>query len=75
MHAAQLDEDPAAPMLAALARAPMGEPLTPEQRAECDQIMAEVVAGRMQLTRHEDLPAALEATYRAEHGDVQFSDE
>lgn len=57
------------PLLAALARAPIGKPLTPEQRAEVDQQMEDIKAGRARLVRHEDLPAALEEMYRAEHGD------
>jgi len=57
------------PLLAALARAPVGEPFTPEQRAELDQQMADIKAGRARLVRHEDLPAALEEMYRAEHGE------
>jgi hypothetical protein len=52
-------------MLAALARAPKGPRLTPEERAELDQIVAEMDAG--QFVRHEDVPAALEAMHRAKH--------
>jgi predicted transcriptional regulator len=64
MHAVSLD--PAAPMLAALARAPQVQGLTPEERAELDEIKAEMAEG--QFVRHEDVPAALEAMHRAEHG-------
>jgi hypothetical protein len=67
MHAARLDDDPAAPMLAALARAPEISRLTPEERAELDQIVAEMAAGHS--VRHEDVPAALEAMHRAKHGE------
>jgi hypothetical protein len=42
--------------------------LTPEQRAELDQQVADIKAGKARLVRHEDLPAALEELYRAEHG-------
>jgi hypothetical protein len=56
------------PLLAALARAPVGEPWTPEQRAELDQAMVDIRAGRARLVRHEDVPAALEEMHRAEHG-------
>ena len=56
------------PLLAALARAPVGDPFTPEQRAELDQQVADIKAGKARLVRHEDLPAVLEEMYRAEHG-------
>jgi hypothetical protein len=59
---------PADPVLAALARAPEGAPFTPEQRAELDQAVADIAAGRARLVRNEDVPAALEEMYRAEHG-------
>ena len=65
MQAAKL-EDPAAAMLAALARAPEVRRLTAEQRAELDGIAAEMAAGR--FVRHEDVPATLEAMHRAERG-------
>jgi hypothetical protein len=55
------------PVLAALDRAPVGEPFTPEQRAELDQDLADIAAGRARLIAHEDLPAALEELAR-EHG-------
>lgn len=57
------------PLLAALARAPRVSWLTPEQRAELDQQVVDIKAGRARLVRHEDLPAALEELYRAEHGE------
>ena len=56
---------PADPILEALDRAPMGEPFTPDQRAELDQAMAEVAAGRVKLISNEDVPAWLEAKARA----------
>jgi hypothetical protein len=61
-------DDAVDPVLAALARAPVGEPWTPEQRAELDQAMADIAAGRSRLVRDEDLPAALEEMYLAEQG-------
>jgi hypothetical protein len=56
------------PVLAALARAPRVSRLTPEQRAELDQQVSDIKAGKARLVRHEDLPTALEELYRAEHG-------
>jgi len=47
-------------VLQALDRAPIGEPFTPEQRAELDQDLADIAAGSARLVRHEDLPQALE---------------
>jgi hypothetical protein len=63
--------DPVAvhPVLAAIARAPVGAPYAPEQRAELDQALEDIRAGRARLVRHEDVPAALEEMYRAEHGE------
>lgn len=52
------------PLLAALERAPIGEPFTPEQRAELDQQMEDIRAGRTKLVRHEDRAAWLEAHAR-----------
>jgi hypothetical protein len=60
-----VDDDP---VLAALAQAPRVSRLTPEQRAELDEQVADIKAGKARLVRHEDLPAALEELYRAEHG-------
>jgi len=57
------------PVIAALRRAPKGEPLTPEQRAELDQAMEDMRTGRSRVVRQEDVPAALEEMYRAEHGE------
>jgi hypothetical protein len=37
------------PALLALQRAPLGEPFTPEQRAELDQDVADIAAGRVKL--------------------------
>jgi len=52
------------PLLAALDRAPIGEPFTAEQQAELAQAMNDIAAGRVQLVRHEDVPAWLEAHAR-----------
>ena len=59
--AGPLDLDP---IRAACARAPIVHRLTPEERAELDQDMADIAAGRMQVIAHEDMPAALEALRR-----------
>ncbi len=58
------------PILAAMARAPKVSRLTAEERAQLDQLVADIEAGRSPVVRHEDLPSALEAMYRAEHGDA-----
>ena len=42
------------PLRAALARAPIGESFSPEQRAELDQRMKDIHEGRTQLVHHED---------------------
>lgn len=42
------------PLLTALARAPIGEPFTPEQRAVLDEQMEAIREGRAVLVRHED---------------------
>lgn len=57
------------PILAAIARAPLGAPFTPDQRAELDQAVAEIAAGRARLVRGDDVPAALEEMYRQDHGE------
>lgn len=51
---------PRHPVLDALDRAPLVRALTPQQRAELDQDVADIAAGRAKLTRHADLPQALE---------------
>jgi hypothetical protein len=38
-------------------------------RAQLDQQLADIKAGRARLVPHEDLPAALEELWRAEHPD------
>jgi hypothetical protein len=40
------------PVLEALERAPVGEPLDPEQRAELDQIMADIASGKTKTVPH-----------------------
>ena len=57
------------PVIAALRQAPIVHRLTPEQRAELDQQIEDIRAGRTRLVRHEDVPVALEAIHRAEHGE------
>ena len=57
------------PVIAAIKRAPRVERLPPELRAQLDRQMEDIKAGRARLVRHEELPAALEELYRAEHGD------
>ncbi len=48
------------PIRAACARAPIVHRLTPEQRAELDQAMEDIAAGRSRVIAAEDVPAALE---------------
>ncbi|AUX44118.1 hypothetical protein SOCE26_055800 [Sorangium cellulosum] len=55
---------PSDPILAAIDRAPRAERLTPEQRAELEQDLADMAAGRARLVAHEDLPLALEELAR-----------
>ena len=47
------------PILAAMDRAPVGEPFTPEQEAELAQDVADIAAGTARLVAHEDVPDAL----------------
>ncbi|WP_437933154.1 hypothetical protein [Sorangium sp. So ce341] len=42
--------------------------LTPEQRAELEQDLADIAAGRARLVPHEDLPRALEELARGRDG-------
>lgn len=49
------------PILAAIARAPVGEPFTDEQRAELDQAMADITSGKVKLIPHEEVHAWLQA--------------
>jgi hypothetical protein len=46
--------EPVDPVLAAVARAPRGEPFTPEQREELEQDLADITAGRVTLIPHEE---------------------
>lgn len=41
------------PVLAAIDRAPGGEPFPPDVRAELDRTMANIAAGRVQLVAHD----------------------
>ena len=63
--------EPAAvhPVLAAMARAPVGAPYPAEQRAELDHALEAIGAGRARLVRQDDIPAALEEMYRDDHGE------
>ncbi len=51
-------------VLQALDRAPIGEPFTAEQRAELDQDLADIAAGRARLIPYEDMPHVLEELAR-----------
>lgn len=42
-------------ILEAFDRAPVGEPFTPEQRAELDQMTADIAAGRIKLVPHAEV--------------------
>jgi hypothetical protein len=46
-------------VIAALDNAPVGEPLSPEDRAELDQLMVDIAAGKRLLIQNEDVPAWL----------------
>lgn len=54
------------PLVEAVRRAPLVRALTPEQRAELDQDVADIQAGRVQLVPHDDVPGWLEAGARGE---------
>lgn len=56
------------PVLDAIKRAPLGEPFTPEQRAELDQAVADIAAGRVKTIPHDDVPAWLEEMSGREQG-------
>ncbi len=58
------DLQASAPVLAAIARAPVVRTLTPEQRAELDEAMEEIAAGRVKPVADEDVPDWLEARAR-----------
>ncbi|WP_437617752.1 hypothetical protein [Sorangium sp. So ce1151] len=63
------DASPSDPILAAaIDRAPRVQRLTPEQRAELEQDLADIAAGRARLVAHEDLPQALEELAREQDG-------
>ena len=46
-------------VLAALDHAPEGEPFTADERAELDNDMAQIAAGRARVVAHDDLVDAL----------------
>jgi hypothetical protein len=56
-------------VLAAIDRAPTGDPFPPEIRAELDRTMADIAAGRVQLVAHDDVPAWLEEHALREQGE------
>jgi Spy/CpxP family protein refolding chaperone len=56
------------PVARAAARAPRVQRLTPEQRAELDQQMEEIRAGRARLVPHADVPGVIEEMRRQERG-------
>jgi len=60
--ATPLDFDP---IRAACARAPVVHRLTPDQRAELDQAVEDIAAGRSRVVAAEDVPAALEEIARS----------
>ena len=64
--AAAVQSAPLNPLTEAIRRAPRVQALTPEQRAELDQDVADIAAGRIQLVAHDDVPAWLEARSRDE---------
>ena len=51
--------EPFDPIFAAIDRAPVGEPFTPEQEAELAQDLADMAAGKARLIAHEDVPGVL----------------
>jgi hypothetical protein len=55
-------------VLRALEEAPEGEPLTPEQEAECAARAADVAAGRVRLIPHAEVQAKLRALREAQGG-------
>lgn len=57
------------PVLAAIARAPVGEPFTPEQRAELDQCVADIASGKVKTVPHAEVHAWLEQR-RSEEAEV-----
>ncbi|WP_437302067.1 hypothetical protein [Sorangium sp. So ce388] len=62
------DASPSDPILAAIDRAPRVQRLTPEQRAELEQDLADIATGRARLVAHERLPQALEELAREQDG-------
>ncbi|MFO0762509.1 MAG: hypothetical protein U0359_39080 [Byssovorax sp.] len=64
-----VSQAPVHPVIAAIRNAPVGAPYPPEVRAELDQALEAIRAGRARIVRQDDIPAALEEMYRAEHGE------
>lgn len=61
------------PVLAAIARAPVGEPYPPEQQAELDQIWADMTSGKMKTVPQAEVQAEVQAWLeqrRAEEAEV-----
>ncbi len=54
------------PILRALERAPRVQRLTPEQREELDQAMADIASGRVELVPQSDVERVLEEMRRRE---------
>ncbi len=53
------------PIVAAINRAPVVDFLTPEERADLDQLTVDISTGRVQVIAHEDVPATFEALRHA----------
>jgi hypothetical protein len=68
MTAAHLHPTPLSPVLDGFRRAPLGElgrsELTSEHRAELDQAMADIAAGRVKLIPHAEVQSKLEEMRR-----------
>ena len=47
------------PVFAAMDRAPVGEPFTPEQEAELAQDLEDIATGKATLVAHDDVPNVL----------------
>lgn len=54
------------PILEAFDSAPVGEPYTPEQRAELDRAVADIAAGKVVPISHEEVHAWVESRAREE---------
>lgn len=60
--------DDAHPLLRALDRAPIGEPLSPEQEAECAAALEDLRSGRVQPIPHAQVQAMIERMRREQDG-------